>query len=215
MGMDQHNRGTMRPLLLGATGRTGRALLDQALDRGHKVTAFVRSPDKLGAPRDGLIVQKGTPQKLDALCAALTGHDAVLSALGPPGLGATTILQECAQSTVAAMRSTGVRRLLIVSAAMLFEDAGLLSWFLRTTLLRNVAKDSRAMERVVMESDLDWTIARPPRLTHDGLTGHYAVEEGRLPRGGRAVGRADVAHFLLEELQHRAHLKRIVGMAAG
>jgi putative NADH-flavin reductase len=70
------------------------------------------------------------------------------------------------------------------------------------------------MERVVTESGLDWTIARPPRLTNGGLTGSYGIEDNRMPRGRRALSRADVAHFLLEELEHRAHIHRIVGMAA-
>jgi uncharacterized protein YbjT (DUF2867 family) len=112
------------------------------------------------------------------------------------------------------MRIGGPRRLLIVSAAVLFRGEGLLVGLLRRTFLRNVAKDSADMERVVMESGLDWTIVRPPRLTHGPLTTHYAVEDGRLPPGRRIVSRADLAHFLLEELERGAHRHQIVGMAA-
>jgi putative NADH-flavin reductase len=203
----------MRLFILGATGGTGRALLDQGLERGHQVTAFVRSPQKLGAPREGLTVLRGDPRSVAELSAALPAHDAVLSALGPPGVGRTTILRECARSTVAAMQATGPRRLLVVSAAMLFRNSGILTALLRHTLLRNVAKDSAEMEHVVMESGLDWTIARPPRLTNGPLTGHYRIEDGRLPRGSISLSRADVAHFLLDELERGAHVHQIVGMA--
>jgi putative NADH-flavin reductase len=201
----------LRLFILGATGGTGRALLDQARERGHEVTAFVRSPQRLGA-RPGVTMLQGDPRSVAELTAALPGHDAVLSALGPPGAGRTTILRECARSTVAAMRDAGVHRLLVVSAAMLF-DAGILFALLRRILLRNVARDSLEMERVVMESGLDWTIARPPKLTNGPLTCHYQVADGRMPPGRISISRADVAHFLLDALEGEAHALQIVGMA--
>src|SRR5256885_5608698 len=108
--------------VLGATGGTGRAIVDQALRRGHRVTAFVRSPDKLGPSREGLTVLRGDPRNVEELRAALPGHDAVLSALGPPGIGPSTLVADSARSTVAAMRAAGVRRLLVVGVAVLFED---------------------------------------------------------------------------------------------
>jgi putative NADH-flavin reductase len=204
----------MNLFVLGATGGTGRALLDQALRRGHRVTAFVRSPEKLGAPRDGVTVEKGDPCDAGSLRAAMKGHDAVATALGPPGTGRTTILGTSACGIVAAMQGAGVRRLLVVSAAVLFENAGILVALFRHTLLRNVAKDSGEMERIVMASELEWTIARPPRLTNGALTQRYAVADGRMPGTGLTISRADVAHFLLEELERGEHVRRIVGMAS-
>jgi putative NADH-flavin reductase len=205
---------SMRLFILGATGGIGRALIDQSLERGDAVTAFVRSPEKLGRPREGLTVLEGDPRNADELRVSLPGHDAVLSALGPPGPGPTTIHRDCARSTLAAMKAAGVRRLLIVSAAVLFENQGFSYWLLRSTLLRNIAEDTAAMERLVVASGLDWTIARPPRLTNGPLTGCYRAEDDRAPRGGRSVSRADVAHFLLEELERGAHVGRVVGMAS-
>jgi putative NADH-flavin reductase len=203
----------MRLFILGATGGTGRALIDQALKRGHQVTAFVRSPQKLGTPRAGLTVVRGNPRSEADLRAALPGHDAVVSALGPPGPGRTTILRDGARTTVAAMKATGQRRLVVVSAAVLFPRSGALTAVLRATLLRNVAEDSAAMERTVIDSAFDWTIARPPRLTNGPLTGRYRVEDGQLPHGRLVVSRADVAHFLLDEVECSRHSRQIVGMA--
>ena len=203
----------LRLLVLGASGRTGRAFVDQARARNHRVTAFVRSPEKFGSPGEGVVVRQGDPRDTSELVSALAGQDAVVSALGPPGLGPTTILREAARSTVEAMRAAQVRRLLVVSAAMLFEDAGAVAVLLRSTLLRRAAKDSAGMERVVTASDLDWTIARPPRLTNGPLSNRYHIQDGQLPAGGRSLSRADVAHFLLEELETAAHVRQIVGMA--
>jgi uncharacterized protein YbjT (DUF2867 family) len=116
------------------------------------------------------------------------------------------------------MQAAGVRRLLVVSAAVLFDDLGLAGTILRHTLLRNVGDDSIEMERIVAASALDWTIARPPRLTNGPLTRHYAVDNGHLPgRSGAfaSISRADVADFVLGELQHNAHVHQIVGIARG
>jgi putative NADH-flavin reductase len=202
----------MRLFILGATGRTGQALLAQALERGHQVTAFVRSPGKLGAAREGVTVRQGDPHSVGDLTAAIPGHDAVLSALGLPGLGPARVLRDCARSTVAAMQASGVRRLLVVSAAVLFHGS-LATAILRNTLLRNVAADSAEMERVVTARGLEWTIVRPPRLTNGQLTRRYRVEDGAMPRGSRLVSRADVADFLLDEVERGAHRRQIVGMA--
>ena len=205
----------MRLFVLGATGGTGRALLQQARARGHRVTAFVRSPEKLGPAGDETTVIRGDPLDAGQLRAALPGHDAVLSALGPPGMGPNTVVSESARSTVAAMQATGVRRLLVVGVAVLFEDDGLLTAIARRTFLRNVARDHAEMERIVRASGLDWTIARPPRLTNGALTRAYGVADGRMPSGaGLTISRADVADFLLDEVEHPAHAGRVVGLAA-
>ena len=205
----------MKLLILGATGGTGRALLEQARARDHDVTAFVRSPQKLGGLSEGITVLRGDPMNPAELRAALPGHDAVLSALGAPGPGRTTVLQGSGRATVQAMQAAGTRRLLIVSVAALFEDAGFIPALFRKTILRNIVKDAAAMERAVTSSDLDWTIARPPRLTNGRLTRRYRVADGRLPRGRVWVSRADVADFLLTELEDRRHIHEIVGMAGG
>jgi putative NADH-flavin reductase len=203
----------MRLFILGATGGTGRLLVAQALARGHQVTAFVRAPEKLGPAREGLTVFRGDPRDAAGLTAALPGHDAVLSALGPPGPARTTILRDSAHSLVPAMQASAVRRLLVVSAAVLFRDAGAFINLMRRTLLKNVAEDNGAMERQIVASDLTWTIARPPRLTNGRMTGNYRVADGHLPRRGFLLSRADVAHFLLDELERGAYPRRIVGLA--
>jgi len=206
----------MRLLILGASGGTGRALIRQACARGHEITAFVRSPQKLGALGDCVTVRQGDPRNVTELRAILPGHDAVVSVLGPPGPGPTTILRSGARSAVEAMRATGLRRLIVVSAAVLFDDLGFPGALLRRTLLKNVAEDSAEMERIVTASGLDWTIARPPRLTNGPLTGRYRVANERLPNRSAltSISRADVAHFLLSEVETSLHMHHVVGVAA-
>ncbi len=206
---------SMRLCILGATGGIGQKLVDQALKRPHRVTAFVRTPQKLGPPRERLTVIQGNLLDAEALAAALAGHDAVLSTIGPPGPGRSNITSDAAQAT-AAMRATGTRRLVIVGVPMLFPNSGLLGRALRNTFMRNIAKDSAEMEGIVKASELDWTIVRPPRLTNGTRTEHYGVANDHLPpgAGGAAtVSRADVAHFMLDEVEQPAHIRRVVGIA--
>jgi putative NADH-flavin reductase len=211
-----NTRTSMRLFILGATGGIGRQLVDQALERHHQVTAFVRSPEKLGARGDGLTVIQGDVRNPDAMTTALRGHEAVLSTLGPPGPSRNTITSDSARAIVATMQTAGVRRLIVVGVAALFSDIGMFGRMLRNTLLRNIANDSAEMEHIVKATSLDWTIVRPPRLTNGSRTEHYGVAVDHLPKGagGNAtVSRADVAHFMLDELEQPRHMRRVVGIA--
>jgi putative NADH-flavin reductase len=200
----------MKLFVLGATGGTGNELVEAALRRGHQVTAFVRSPMKL-EPRDGLVIVKGDPRSADQLASKLLGHDAVISTLGRRDKNDATLVADCARTTVQAMHTAKVHRLVIVSVALLFPDIGLLGSILRRSVLAATTADSRAMERVVEASELDWTIARPPRLLNGPAVGRFRAEDDHLP--GRKISRADLAQFLLDEVEHPAHLRRIVGVA--
>jgi putative NADH-flavin reductase len=204
-----------RILVIGATGGTGKEIIAQALAREIAVTAIVRSADKLGALRDQVTVLVANALESRAWQDALFGHDAVISALGSSGLGPTTTCEEGARSTTQAMRHAGVERLLVVSAGMLFPDSGFVGAILRSTILRNVARDSAAMEAVVRSTTLRWTIVRPPRLTTGTCTKRYLSESDRLPPNGRGwVHRSDLAHFLISALETDAYVNQIAGVAA-
>jgi putative NADH-flavin reductase len=205
---------TMRLFLLGANGHTGTQLVDLALARGHAVTAFVRSPHKIRRQHDRLTVQVGDPLRTDELASALPGHDAVLSAMGvrPPGaFRPHTVVQACAASTVAAMTRAQVTRLGLVSAAVLFPLRGLRYGFFRF-LLKHIARDLGAAEEIVRATSLDWTIARPPRLTQTSSERYRSVRDA-LPDGGNAMSFRAVAAFLLDAVEQRAHLREVVGLA--
>ncbi|NVB83518.1 MAG: NAD(P)H-binding protein [Kofleriaceae bacterium] len=206
---------SLRLLILGATGGTGRKLLAQALERGHHVTALVRSPDKL-APRDRLKIAGGNPLDERTL-RALGAHDAVISVVGPPGPGQSVVMRECARACVAAMTAVGARRLVAVSVALLFRDAGWLAAVLRRTVLRGTVEDAAAMEQIITESSLDWTIVRPPRLTNNSRSEGHDLAVDHLPSGAGStatLGRDALARFLIEEAERPAHVRQIVGIAA-
>lgn len=206
----------MKLFLLGATGKTGTHLLDLALGHGHEVTAFVRSPQKL-TPRERLQVVAGNPLTPTELAAALPGHDAVLSTFGAgprDALKASTLMTNFAQSLVPAMASSGVRRLVILSAAVLFPGRGLAYHFFNW-LLRHHARDLREMERLVTHGGSSFTIARPGRL-EQSRDERYRARVGGLPEGGggaNAMSFRAVACFMLEVVERGAHLNEVVGLA--
>jgi putative NADH-flavin reductase len=207
---------SMRLFVIGANGRTGREILDLAGTRGHEITAFVRSPEKL-QQIPGVRVLGGDPRQAHSIASALPGHDAVLSAVGPRPrdalVGPSTLLAECARATVDAMTASGVNRLAIVSAAVLFPEKGLDFAFFRW-LLRHHARDLGAMERIVRESGLAWTIARPPRLTASADASFVAVRDA-LPGGGRAMSFRSVAAFMLDAVERGTHVGEVVGLGRG
>jgi putative NADH-flavin reductase len=153
----------MRLFILGATGGTGRALLREGLEHSHDLTAFVRSPQKISYSHPRLEVLAGDPLNSKQLTAALPGHDAILSAFGPRTLRRTTIGQEFGQTLITSLKHAGLRRVIVVSSALLFPDAGILAFLLGHTIFRDAIRDSAEMERRIQLSELDWTIVRPPR----------------------------------------------------
>ena len=206
----------MRFLVLGATGRTGRHLLDLGLARGHRLTAFVRSPQKITRRDAALTVIAGDPLKAEPLARALVGHDAVLSALGPSGRDAfrpSTLLTECAACTVAAMVTAGVDRVAIVSSALLFPEDRLTFTFFRW-LIKHHLRDLTTMETILQESGRDFTIARPPRLV-DGPEESYRSERAALPEGAAVMSFRAVAAFMLDCVERHTHPREIMGLAKG
>jgi putative NADH-flavin reductase len=207
-------------LVIGASGRIGQQVLRQGVSRGYRMSAIMRSHGAAAEVGSDVRVHRGDPRDPDLLGSALIGMSVVISCLGAHGLGATTLLRDGANASIEAMTRGGssvpaCRRLILVSAAMLFEDAGLLAAVLRNTILRNVAVDSRYAEAAVRRSGLDWTVVRPPRLTNGAPLGRYVVAADRLPSEAKgSVDRADVARFLVDEIEQRRFSNALVGIAA-
>jgi putative NADH-flavin reductase len=175
----------MKLFVLGATGHTGTHIVDIALSRSHDVTAFVRSPQKITRRDPRLKVVAGNPLDVDQLAKQIVGHDAVLSALGvrpPQAFRAHSLVGECPASTTAAMTRTGVNRIVLVSAAVLFPEKGIAFAFFRW-LLQHISRDLKTAEDIVRSAQFDWTIVRPPRLTNGDPILHIASRQRRcLPR---------------------------------
>jgi len=203
----------MKLFLLGATGGIGRRLIRLSLERGHRVTAFVRSPQKISESHPGLTVVPGDLYDAGQMARVLPGHDIALSAFGPASLRAGTARRDFGRTVAKALRSSGVSRVQLVSAAFLFPDIGVFGNLLKAIIFRRMAPDMAAMEGEIRQHDLDWTIIRPPRLTDSPARHAYRVADGVLPPRGFLISRADVAHFMISEDENPRHSRQIVGLS--
>lgn len=207
----------MRLVVLGATGGTGLQLVQQAIAGGHSVTALVRSPERL-RPFDGQIsVQQGDLLNSAELESVIRGHDAVVSGFGPRipvSKADAQLLQKFAVALTTAMVRAQVKRVVVESVAFLFKDSIVPpAYLLGRVLFPGIVADASAMEKVVEDSGLDWTLVRPPELTNKPYTGKYRVREGHLPRFGFSVSRADVADFMIKAVENHALIQKIVGVS--
>jgi putative NADH-flavin reductase len=221
----------MKIVIIAATGGIGRQLLDQAMAAGHDVTAVVRSPHKLASQDIRIVAADLASPDAATLESAVVGSDAVLSGLGARSAAEAGVAWQGTRAIVEAMQATGVRRLVVVSAAPIGtvaspdrprppkHDPGdgffmrhLGARFARTAFRTHYA-DLARMEDVVRASPLDWTISRPPRLTNKPVTGRYRTAIGRNIRGGVFVSRADVAHHMLDVLDQPQTIKQTIGIA--
>ena len=203
----------MRLVILGATGGIGRLLVSGALEEGHEVTAFVRSPEKVSQKSTRLRVIGGDLFDVPQMAASVRDSDAVISGFGPSTLRKTTLRRDFGHAVVQAMRVAGVKRLIHVTSAFLFPDGGALIALFGGTLFHNVVKDHVRSEAEMMQPDLEWTMVRPPRLVDRGAKGRIRETAGHLPKGGTVISRADVASFMLREAVAPRYMRQVVGIS--
>jgi putative NADH-flavin reductase len=209
----------MRVLMLGASGGTGRELVSQALARGHDVTAFVRKPSRLHFADSRLTVAVGNVLDYPSLERAVRNQDAVLSALGHKRwFYPTRILSDGARNLVRAMEVAGVRRLICETALGVGETwwrMGIYyTLFLTPFILPFYFHDKRRQEAIIRRSNLDWTIVRPGILTNGPRRGVYrhGSDVGHWLWSAR-ISRADVADFMLNQLDSTSYLRAAPGLA--
>jgi putative NADH-flavin reductase len=211
----------MKLTIFGATGATGTDLTSQALAAGHEVTAVVRDPARLAVPAQPRL-RTVTADVMDptSIILAIAGADAVISAVGPRGTGPTTVIRDSVHSIIQAMGKTGTRRLLQVSGSVVADEGEspylryLLKPLARRTFLRHVCADMRHAEDEIRDSNLDWTIFRPPALTSKTATGTYRTAIDRNLPHGFTVSRADLAACMLARLDDPALIHRHVSVAS-
>lgn len=215
----------MNIVLLGSTGGTGRAVTRALLARGHQVTALARHSDALD-PMDGLRIAEGDAMQAATVYSLVPGHDAVVICLGNSqnpftlmlGLNRTTAPNICETGTahvIDAMRSHGVDRLVVMSAYGVgdtLDMAPLMYRLFFRLVLREQMADKERMELLVKASRLSWTLIQPPALTDGPDQGAWlASVNGQL--GGTTISRADVAAFIVQELETGAHTGETVTLS--
>lgn len=190
----------MRITVFGATGTVGTHVVEQAVRRGHEVTAVTRDAQRVRTA--GVrVVESGLGDRA-ALRAAVAGQDAVVVVLGAGRKGGVRAAGTAA--VIEAMRAEGVTRLVVQSTLGVGDSRGNLNFVWKRLmfglLLRPAYADHVAQEEQVRASGLDWTVVRPAAFTDGPLTGEYRAGFGPEVRSSLKVSRADVAHFVLDQL---------------
>ena len=205
----------MNVLVFGASGKTGREVVRQALARGFNVSAFVRDTARLPLAHANLRLVKGEITDPRAVARAMEEQTCVISTLGVGlPLRHDPIVIEGVRTIARASEHASVERLLYMSFIGVRESrdaAGFLLKQLAGTVLRHEVADHEAKEAAVAESFVDWTIVRPPKLTNGRLTASYRVGadiEARSPLP--MMSRADVAEFMLRQLSDQSFIRKAV-----
>ncbi|KAL9969000.1 hypothetical protein ACROYT_G021154 [Oculina patagonica] len=203
-------------------GRTGNEVVKQALEKGHHVTAVVRTPEKLTTQHENLVLVKGDACDVESFAAALDGKDAVLSSLGVYAniFNPTTFYSESMNAITEAMSRHKITRLVTVTSWCTQPGPNnywFLEWVIKPLFLNGVIKDMATMEKMLESSDpqaLNYTIVRPCRLLVGEQTGNYKVEEGQCNTGTtNKITCADVAECMLKTLESNEYDRKGIAIA--
>ncbi|MBI2405812.1 NAD(P)H-binding protein [Candidatus Microgenomates bacterium] len=206
----------MKIAVFGATGKTGMQVVQQALEQGIEVKAFVRDSQKMTIKNDKLSFVQGDVVKSETVDAGVDGVDAVVVALGPKPDGGNVMAQGTT-NIIKFMKKHNTKRLIVQSSYPMsgspegmefLKNSGMTEE--QITLARPMIDDKIKQESETRESGLDYLIIRPLSLTDGEKTGKYRVGEKLDVKPGDSISRADVADFMLKSLTNNEWLDKTV-----
>lgn len=209
----------MDVVVFGASGGTGRHVVEQALAAGHSVTAFVRDARSMPGADPSLEVRTGDVRDPVAVEKAVADRDAAVFTVGSAGLAKTDVRTVGTRNVVRALERADRGRLVVQSTIGIGDSAAALSpmyrFVLVPLLLRRAFADHAGQERVVRASDVDWTVVRAAVLTDGPRTDayHHGFPPGDRAAAGK-ISRGDVAAFLLRQLTEPTYLRQVVPVSA-
>ena len=196
----------MRVTVFGASGRTGRELVQQGLARGHEITAFVRERSKLPLEHERLTVVEGDARDPDLVAKAVDGADGVISVLALMAPDREPEFSDATRTVVEAAKRGGVRKLVVTANNDVFGDAEVTGEFAAH------AREHRRNRDLIRESGLDWTIGAAPWVTDDRRSGSYrAIVDEKAP--AKRIAKADFATFALDAIERDDWVGHVVGVS--
>ncbi len=200
----------MKIAIFGATGGTGRLVLERCLEQNYQVNALVRTPGQITIDDPNLTIIHGDVLNRHKVEETLIGTEAVICSLGSTANNPEYVVSDGTSHIITGMQELGIRRLIVVTSLGVGNSKNQVPFFFKTlmkTVLRSAIEDKERQERVVMASGLDWTIVRPGGLTDGPATGKYVYGLNPKIKAGQ-VSRADVADFLLLQLENDEFLHK-------
>lgn len=203
-------------LVIGASQGIGLETVKAALAAGHRVRAFARSANRIELADPNLERFPGDALNRRDIEAALDGVGAVIQALGVPArdlLGPVRLFSDATGILVPAMEAANVRRLATVTGFGAGDSRDAISPLQRLPfrlVFGRAYDDKDAQEMRIRRSRLDWTLVRPGVLTGGRATGRYQVLEDPSSWRNGLIARADVAHFLVEQMEDARRVGKAV-----
>ncbi|OSZ79774.1 hypothetical protein CAP36_00475 [Chitinophagaceae bacterium IBVUCB2] len=212
----------MRILILGATGRTGKHILEQTLHKGYIVHVLVRDRSKIHLVHNQLHIFEGSPADITAIEKAMKDCEAVLSALNIsrtsdfPWAGLRTpkdFLSDTMNKIIAVCNKLGCKRIIVTTAWGVNESKkeipGWFRWFIENSNIKYPYRDHGLLEELLKASSLDWTIIRPAGLINSSKEKKVKVSFNGLPKPGLTISRRNVARFMVAALEEHAYIKEL------
>ncbi len=209
----------MKICLLGATGRTGKLVLRQALKSGHQVTCLARSVNRIES-RDGLSVIEGDTRNEQDLQQALIGCQGVISVLNVSRRSdfpwsslrtPQTFLSDTIKQLLPLVEANGIERLVVCSAWGVAETAkdipGWFSWFIKNSNIGKAYEDHERQEKLLEASRVPWTIIQPVGLTNSSRSERVRESFQNTPKPSLTISRQSVARYMVTALE-KPHLIR-------
>jgi putative NADH-flavin reductase len=203
----------MKILVIGASRGIGLELVKLALAHGHDVTALLRDPTKLSVNNEQLRKIRGDALDSEDVAQAVAGQDAVCSCVGVGGLTSqpVSLFSRGARNLLAALESAPRTRLVVVTGVGAGDSRGHGGFFydkiFQPLLLKPIYDDKDREEALIKASNANWLIVRPGLLTNGSRTGRYRVITDAKASVGGKISRADVADFILEEIERPSRFR--------
>jgi len=214
----------MKILLLGATGRTGKLIIEEAIRRGHKISAIARDPGKLKDYEIDFI--QGTPYDYETVEKAITGCDAVINTLNVSrksdrpwaSLAAPTdMISRSASNAIKAMEKSGIKRFVAlgtIGAGRSWKTSpAILKFIVSISNLKYAFTDHGKQEEILENSTVDYTICRAPMLSKEiNLSGAIATKEGENPVSA-VLSRNSAAEFFLDIIENNLYIRETISLS--
>jgi putative NADH-flavin reductase len=193
-------------IVFGASGGTGKLVVEQALLAGYQVTVVVRSPDAFTINHENLEIIKGDVFQPATFENAIKEKNAVVSCLGIQKRKPATVYSEGVGNIIKAMQKENVNRIICISAGAVIvpPKSSFILKFITKNILQRLFRytyaDMLLMEKILGETSLNWTIIRPPRLMDTKHTGKYRTTVNEHLSDPSKISRADLADYIVKHL---------------
>jgi putative NADH-flavin reductase len=217
----------MRVLILGASGRTGKYVLNETLKLGYYVNALVRKPESIHLKNDKVSLFTGNPLNIDDVEGSLEDCTAIISVLNISRNSdfpwsklrtSSTFLSNVANNIIDLSKNRSLNRVVICSAwgtNETFKDIPFwFKWIINKSNVGVAYKGHERQENLWMTSNLNWTIIRPVGLTNSSLEKEVMESYQNVPKPRLTISRNSVAKYMVKALTNPGLLNKAVVISA-